>query len=270
MTANAGLPADGIAVTCDKRFLREVRICMTKDLGFRSCPEIDRRDCRLDKAVMPPVRETVSGIACGTMHASHSFPLFAIRYRYSLPDCTHRTPHASILYASASPYSAKVRMAAAYAGIAVDAVIVDTNARPPELFGNNPLGKMPVLLTDDGAAIFDSRAITQYLNRLSGGALFPRNAAKRPEAERLEALADGICDCLLAHVYERRFRPEEKVHQPWLDKQWEKVVARARPSRRGDAEAAARSSTPAISRCAPRSATSTCASPGNGNAATPS
>ena len=51
-------PRDGIAVTCDKRFLREVRICMTKDLKFRSCPEIDRRDCRLDKAVMPPVRES--------------------------------------------------------------------------------------------------------------------------------------------------------------------------------------------------------------------
>ena len=55
--ANQSLPGDGIAVTCDKRFLRDVRICMTKDLKFRSCPEIDRRDCRLDKAVMPPVRE---------------------------------------------------------------------------------------------------------------------------------------------------------------------------------------------------------------------
>ena len=58
--ANQSLPGDGIAVTCDKRFLREVRICMTKDLTFRSCPEIDRRDCRLDKAVMPPVRERVN------------------------------------------------------------------------------------------------------------------------------------------------------------------------------------------------------------------
>jgi ribonuclease T2 len=56
--ANQSLPGDGIAVTCDKRFLREVRICMTRDLKFRSCPEIDRRDCRLDKAVMPPVRES--------------------------------------------------------------------------------------------------------------------------------------------------------------------------------------------------------------------
>ena len=82
-----------------------------------------------------------------------------------------------------------------------------------------------MLLTDEGEAVFDSRAITQYLNRISGGALFPRNAAKRIEAERLEALADGICDCLLAHVYERRSRPEEMVHQPWLDKQWGKAIA---------------------------------------------
>ena len=79
-------------------------------------------------------------------------------------------------------------------------------------------------MTDDGEPIFDSRGITQYLNRQSGGKLFPRNAAKRLEAERLEALADGICDCLLAIVYERRFRPEEKVHQPWIDRQWAKAA----------------------------------------------
>jgi glutathione S-transferase len=40
----------------------------------------------------------------------------------------------------------------------------------------------------------------------------------------LEALADGICDSLLAHVYERRFRPEEKIHEPWLERQWSKVA----------------------------------------------
>ncbi|QDZ00990.1 glutathione S-transferase [Nitratireductor mangrovi] len=129
-----------------------------------------------------------------------------------------------ILYAPPSPYSAKVRMAATYAGIAFESVSVDTNAEPDLLLGANPLGKIPVLFTDDGEQVFDSRAITQYLNRLSKNALFPRNAAKRTEAERLEALADGITDCLLAHVYERRFHPEEKIHQPWLDKQWDKVT----------------------------------------------
>ncbi len=56
LKANASLPANGIAVSCDKRYLSEVRVCMTKDLAFRPCPEIDRRECRLDKAVMPPTR----------------------------------------------------------------------------------------------------------------------------------------------------------------------------------------------------------------------
>src|SRR5262245_31925716 len=54
--ANPGLSRDGIAVTCDTRRLSEVRVCMGKDFQFRDCPEIDRRACRRDKLVMPPVR----------------------------------------------------------------------------------------------------------------------------------------------------------------------------------------------------------------------
>lgn len=131
---------------------------------------------------------------------------------------------AVILYSSTSPYSAKVRMAAAWCGLAIEARIVSTADQPAELIAANPLGKIPVLVTDEGEGIFDSRVITQHLNRASGGALFPRRADRRLQAERLEALADGICDCLLAHVYERRARPAEKVHQPWLDGQWRKVT----------------------------------------------
>lgn len=128
-----------------------------------------------------------------------------------------------ILYSPSSPYSAKVRMAAQYVGFPADAVIVDTAAEPAELISANPLGKIPTLVLDDGVSVYDSRVITQYLNRVSGNKLFPRNAQKRLDAEQLEAIADGICDCLLAHVYERRSRPAELVHQPWLDKQWAKV-----------------------------------------------
>ena len=54
--ANPGLSASAIAVTCDSKRLSEVRICMSKDLQFRNCDEIDRRACRRDKVVMPPVR----------------------------------------------------------------------------------------------------------------------------------------------------------------------------------------------------------------------
>ncbi|RUU28123.1 glutathione S-transferase [Mesorhizobium sp. M6A.T.Ce.TU.002.03.1.1] len=129
-----------------------------------------------------------------------------------------------LLYAATSPYSSKVRMAALYAGIAVDLVPVKTEDKPAELIGANPLGKIPTLVLDDGRSIHDSRAITQHLNRVSKNTLFPRNPDKRLEAEVLEALADGICDCALSMVYERRTRPEDMVYQPWLDRQWAKIT----------------------------------------------
>jgi ribonuclease T2 len=54
--ANPGLMDSAIAVTCNSTRLSEVRICMSKDLQFRPCEEIDRRACRRDQVVMPPVR----------------------------------------------------------------------------------------------------------------------------------------------------------------------------------------------------------------------
>lgn len=128
-----------------------------------------------------------------------------------------------IFYSEASPFSAKVRMAAHYAGLAAEPVAVDTNADPAELLAANPLGKIPTLVTDEGLAVHDSRAIMTYIDRQTRGALYPRNAVKRTEVDVLEATADGICDSLLAIVYERRARPEEKIHQPWIDRQWRKV-----------------------------------------------
>jgi ribonuclease T2 len=53
---NPGLSTSAIAVTCNRTRLSEVRICMSKDLQFRSCEEIDRRACRRDQVVMPPTR----------------------------------------------------------------------------------------------------------------------------------------------------------------------------------------------------------------------
>lgn len=129
-----------------------------------------------------------------------------------------------LLYAPASPYSAKVRMAANHLGIKLEEIKVDTSANPKELVENNPLGKIPTLITDEGQAIYDSRAIMQYLNRLSGGELYPKKDEKRTEIEVLEALCDGITDCLLTIVYEKRNHPPEKVHQPIIDRQWEKVT----------------------------------------------
>jgi ribonuclease T2 len=54
--ANPGLTNAAIAVTCNRTRLSEVRICMSKDLQFRACDEIDRRACKRDQVTMPPVR----------------------------------------------------------------------------------------------------------------------------------------------------------------------------------------------------------------------
>ncbi len=128
-----------------------------------------------------------------------------------------------LLCSSTSPYSSKVRMALRYLDIEAEVVRVATSEDPPELIDNNPLGKIPTLLSDQDGPIFDSVAIMHYLDRRSEGGLYPRKNRKRTEAEVLEALCDGITDCLVAIVYERRQRPEERVHQPYIDRQWQKV-----------------------------------------------
>jgi ribonuclease T2 len=53
---NPGLTNAAIAVTCNRTRLSEVRICLSKDLQFRTCDEIDRRACKRDQVKMPPVR----------------------------------------------------------------------------------------------------------------------------------------------------------------------------------------------------------------------
>ncbi len=54
--ANAGMARTTVTLACDRKRLREVRVCLTQELGFRECPEVERRTCRRDKVVMPPVR----------------------------------------------------------------------------------------------------------------------------------------------------------------------------------------------------------------------
>jgi ribonuclease T2 len=56
LQANPKLAREDIAIACDNKRLTEVRICLSKDFGFRKCPEVTERSCRLDKVLMPAVR----------------------------------------------------------------------------------------------------------------------------------------------------------------------------------------------------------------------
>lgn len=129
-----------------------------------------------------------------------------------------------LLYSPASPFVAKVRLAARHAEIDLDCISVDVTVDQDELLSSNPLGKIPCLVLDSGEGVYDSKVITRELDRQSGGKLFPKDHNALRAAEQLESLADGLSDCAVAGVYESRFRPAEKVHQPWIDRQWTKVV----------------------------------------------
>jgi glutathione S-transferase len=87
----------------------------------------------------------------------------------------------------------------------------------------NPLGKIPALVTDDGATLFDSRVICRYLDDMSGVGLYPKGLALWPVLT-LEATADGILEAALLVVYEQRLRPEEMRFTPWVEGQWAKIA----------------------------------------------
>jgi glutathione S-transferase len=129
--------------------------------------------------------------------------------------------------AAASPFARKVRMAILHLGLAdkVEIVPADTNNPDDALRINNPLGKLPVLVTEDGRAIYDSPVILEYLDhRAGGGVIIPDGWPARLDSLTMHAMCDGIMDASLLIVYEARHRPPAIHHQPWLDYQRAKVV----------------------------------------------
>ena len=87
----------------------------------------------------------------------------------------------------------------------------------PDLLPDNPIGKIPTLVLDDGTALPDSRVICEYLDGLHDGPkLFPREREPRFRQLRWQALADGLTDVLLLWRNER-IRPEGTQYPKILD-----------------------------------------------------
>ncbi|QTS86772.1 glutathione S-transferase [Ectopseudomonas khazarica] len=132
-----------------------------------------------------------------------------------------------LIYAAASPFARKVRVLAAEAGLLADIELLDTAVLPTTLNERvnraNPLGKIPVLLLDDGQSLYDSRVICEYLDTLhQGSRLLPVDAG-RWQVLRLAALADGLMEAALLARYEKAVREPEQQSQAWLDGQLGKV-----------------------------------------------
>ena len=126
---------------------------------------------------------------------------------------------------SASPFGRKVKLTASILGLSDRIQIVDADTLNPEdsIRQQNPLGKIPALILENGEVLYDSRVIVDYLDHLAGGSRVIPNGPERFTALRDQALADGIMDAALLQVYEGRFRPEDRHEPKWVSHQADKV-----------------------------------------------
>jgi glutathione S-transferase len=125
-----------------------------------------------------------------------------------------------------SPFARKVYLAASVLGLTKELKLekADPNDVADSLRQQNPLGKIPTLVTEDGQTLFDSRVILAYLDhRAGGGKIIPQEPKARFAALRLQALADGMTDAQILIVYEGRWRPVEHHVQKWTDYQADKI-----------------------------------------------
>jgi glutathione S-transferase len=131
-------------------------------------------------------------------------------------------------YSTTSPYVRKVMAVAIETGLRERIELATRQLTPvapnADVNADNPLGKVPCLVTDDGMALYDSRVIVAYLDSLHDGrTMIPPAGPERWTALRREALADGILDAAIVNRYEITLRPEEKRWADWSDGQMAKV-----------------------------------------------
>ena len=83
----------------------------------------------------------------------------------------------------------------------------------------NPVVKAPTLVTDDGIVLMESSLILEHIERVAAPAsLMPATLADHARAQRIVGLALAAADKSVQVEYERKLRPAEKQHQPWLDR----------------------------------------------------
>lgn len=128
------------------------------------------------------------------------------------------------LYGSlTSPYVRKCRILIREKALACEFVQADAWAADSPVPRLNPLGKVPVLERDNGAALYDSPVLMEYLDSLTAPALFAPTGEERWAMLRLQALADGILDATVTRLLESR-RPQPQQSPENIKRQEEKIA----------------------------------------------
>ena len=123
-----------------------------------------------------------------------------------------------------SPYVRKVRIVFLEKKVDLDLELENVWAADTKIALNNPLGKIPCLLLDDGEAIYDSRVIAEYADTLSPvSKLIPAGSRERATVKTWEALADGVEDAGILARLEATLRPPEQQSAAWTERQMGKI-----------------------------------------------
>jgi glutathione S-transferase len=122
-----------------------------------------------------------------------------------------------------SPFVRMCLVTAREAGVGDKVELVAAKVAPTEanqqLAALSPIAKVPVLVTDHGHPIHDSRVIIEYLCHVSGNkTLIPDDGVKRFRVLTLEAIGQGIADAAVSYRYETAQRPEPLRWQAWMDR----------------------------------------------------
>jgi glutathione S-transferase len=129
-----------------------------------------------------------------------------------------------LISANTSPYARKVRIVLVEKKIDCKIEAEDVWSADTKISAVNPLGKVPALVTDDGAAIFDSRVIAEYLDSLTPvHRLIPGSGRERLEVRCWEALADGLLDAAILVRLENTQRTDTQRSGPWIARQMQKI-----------------------------------------------
>jgi glutathione S-transferase len=125
-----------------------------------------------------------------------------------------------LVVATPSPFARKARIALLEKSLPHETIVQNPWQQS---IAANPLGKVPVLLLDDGRTLHDSGVIVEYLDSLAAPpALIPADPAQRVMHKQVEAIADGVCDAVVLIVTERS-RPPQKQSADWMARQAAKI-----------------------------------------------
>jgi glutathione S-transferase len=119
-----------------------------------------------------------------------------------------------------SPYVRRVAISLALYSIPYEHHALSVFRHFDELAKINPAVKAPTLITDDGTVLIDSALILDYLERIAAPErrLMPEDRVTRAKALHLIGFALAACEKTMHNVYENMLRPEEKRHEPWVER----------------------------------------------------